>query len=194
MSSIPFNSNLETYRTIFDSLDTDCSGVITADELTDYFNCLGWSVKYTAVKYESTLDIHQGRAKTFTFDEFVELMDSSEDSEWVTNETFKIFDRRQEGRISSQDLYDVLNRFGENVTETEIEEMLKDAGFDGLIGFSDLEKLLDGRDFKRQPSVLTVATMLNDSDRDSSSGEVLPFTPPMERRSAVSLASPEPRN
>lgn len=46
-------------------------------------------------------------------------------------EIFKIFDRNQDGFIDSSELKDVLIRLGENITDDEVMEMIKEADMDG---------------------------------------------------------------
>lgn len=53
------------------------------------------------------------------------------DSEEEMREAFKVFDRSNKGFISAQDLRHVMKSIGEELTDMEIDEMIREADEDG---------------------------------------------------------------
>lgn len=97
------------------------------------------------------------------FDEFVTMMSQkmqSQEKEEEFREAFKVsakfisnsnirvqvFDRDGDGKISKQELYLVMKALGENLTEDEVEEMIKEADIngDGEIDFFEFKQMMGG--------------------------------------------------
>merc|ERR1719236_202234 len=71
---------------------------------------------------------------TIDFAEFLSLMSKKmkdADSEEELMEAFKVFDKDGNGFISAAELRHVMTNLGEKLTEEEVEEMIKEADFDG---------------------------------------------------------------
>lgn len=72
---------------------------------------------------------------TVDFEEFIGMMakfrKSKQEMDDELREIFKIFDRNQDGFIDCNELKDVLIRLGENITDDEVMEMIKEADIDG---------------------------------------------------------------
>jgi Ca2+-binding EF-hand superfamily protein len=74
---------------------------------------------------------------TVDFEEFVYMMSTfgklSNQNEVVDElkDIFKIFDKNQDGYIDKMELWDVLIRLGENITQEEAFDMIKEADTDG---------------------------------------------------------------
>ena len=71
---------------------------------------------------------------TIDFKEFLGLMARKmrdNDSEEELIEAFKVFDRDGNGLISNVELQHVMTSLGENITMDEVDEMIKEADFDG---------------------------------------------------------------
>ena len=71
---------------------------------------------------------------TIDFKEFLGLMarkmrDADTEEELI--EAFKVFDRDGNGLISGNELQHVMNSLGENISQDEVEEMIKEADLDG---------------------------------------------------------------
>ena len=56
---------------------------------------------------------------------------TTENFEKETREAFKVFDKDGSGTISTDELRQVMKSLGENLTEDEIEEMVREADSDG---------------------------------------------------------------
>ncbi len=54
-----------------------------------------------------------------------------EDTDEELRRAFQIFDRDNSGTISTEELRDVLKSVGENLTETELDEMMRQVDVDG---------------------------------------------------------------
>lgn len=68
----------------------------------------------------------------------------SQDKDEEIIEAFKVFDRDGDGKISKQELYLVMKALGENLTEEEIEEMIREADIngDGEIDFYEFKAMM----------------------------------------------------
>merc|ERR1712174_84819 len=76
------------------------------------------------------------------FDEFVQMMDRrmSINSQYAEIEqTFKVFDKNGDGKITFDELKEVLTQLGEDVTDKDVADMIKEADIngDGAIDFDE---------------------------------------------------------
>ena len=55
----------------------------------------------------------------------------AEDTDEELRRAFQVFDRDNSGTISTDELRDVLKSVGENLTETELDEMMRQVDVDG---------------------------------------------------------------
>ncbi|KAK7022966.1 hypothetical protein SK128_001627 [Halocaridina rubra] len=89
---------------------------------------------------------------TFSFNEFVEIVFNmgaggerqGEDEEKELRDAFKIFDKHGRGYICASDLRAVLQCLGEDLSEEEIEDMIREVDIDGdgRIDFEEFVKAL----------------------------------------------------
>ena len=71
---------------------------------------------------------------TIDFPEFLTMMArkmKDTDSEEEIREAFKVFDRDNNGYISAAELKHVMTNLGERLTEHEVDEMIREADYDG---------------------------------------------------------------
>ena len=63
-------------------------------------------------------------------------------------ENFKVFDESGDGAIDTKELANVLRSFGQNPTDKEIEELLKDVDSDGsnVLEFDEFVRLMQKTD------------------------------------------------
>lgn len=59
------------------------------------------------------------------------MQNSSNDDDDELREAFKVFDKDGDGLISPAELRGVMSGLGENLTNEEVEEMIKEADIDG---------------------------------------------------------------
>lgn len=93
---------------------------------------------------------------TFSFNEFVEIVCNmgaggerpGEDEEKELRDAFKIFDKHGRGYICASDLRAVLQCLGEDLSEEEIEDMIREVDIDGdgRIDFEEFVKALGEND------------------------------------------------
>ncbi|XP_068205539.1 uncharacterized protein [Palaemon carinicauda] len=93
---------------------------------------------------------------TFSFNEFVEIVFNmggggerpGEDEEKELRDAFKIFDKHGRGYICASDLRAVLQCLGEDLSEEEIEDMIREVDIDGdgRIDFEEFVKALGEND------------------------------------------------
>ncbi|KAK8719179.1 hypothetical protein OTU49_014194 [Cherax quadricarinatus] len=91
---------------------------------------------------------------TFSFNEFVEIVcnmgggGERQDEEKELRDAFKIFDKHGRGYICASDLRAVLQCLGEDLSEEEIEDMIREVDIDGdgRIDFEEFVKALGEND------------------------------------------------
>merc|ERR1712139_403912 len=101
-----------------DLFDTDGSGTIDARELKVAMRALGFQVKKSEVR-KMISDIDKDDSGTIDFEEFLQMMTakmSEKDSNEDIIKVFNLFDQ---------------DKKGENFSDAEIEEMIKEADKDG---------------------------------------------------------------
>ena len=79
-------------------------------------------------------EVDVDRSGEIDFDEFLILMAKKmkdSDSAEELLEAFKVFDTNNDGLISAAELRAVMNNVGEELDDEEIDEMIREADFDG---------------------------------------------------------------
>jgi len=82
------------------------------------------------------------------FPEFLTMMArkmKESDSEEEIKEAFNVFDRDRNGQISAAELRHVMTNLGEKLTDEEVDEMIKEADFngDGQINYEEFVKMMN---------------------------------------------------
>merc|ERR1719361_3207693 len=72
------------------------------------------------------------------------LLSQSEDTE--IEQTFKVFDKNGDGKITFDELKEVLTELGEEVTDKDVMDMIKDADLNGdvAIDFEEFTMMMNG--------------------------------------------------
>ncbi|XP_050691227.1 neo-calmodulin-like [Eriocheir sinensis] len=144
-------AQLKEFREAFRLFDKDEDGTITKQELGQFMRNLGQFA--TEEELQVMLDeIDIDGDGTFSFNEFVEIVCNmggggerpSEDEEKELRDAFKIFDKHERGYICASDLRAVLQCLGEDLSEEEIEDMIREVDIDGdgRIDFEEFVKAL----------------------------------------------------
>lgn len=71
---------------------------------------------------------------TIDFAEFLTLMArkiKTKDSDTEISEAFKVFDKDGSGKISAEELRQVMNNLGEKLSDQEVDDMIREADTDG---------------------------------------------------------------
>ncbi|RMZ96257.1 calmodulin-beta-like isoform X1 [Brachionus plicatilis] len=135
------------FEDTFQIFDKDCDGFITLCEIRTVMNSLGFYPGDELIR-KSIQDVDYDNSGTVDFEEFIGMMakfrKSKQEMDDELREIFKIFDRNQDGFIDSTELKDVLNRLGENITDEEVMEMIKEADVDGdkMVSYNEFRSIL----------------------------------------------------
>ena len=128
MSSNLTEEQIAEFKEAFALFDKDHSGSISSSELATVMRSLGLSPSEAEVAdLMNEIDV-DGNHKV-EFSEFLALMSrqlKSNDSEQELLEAFKVFDKNGDGLISAAELKHVLTSIGEKLTDTEVDEMLRE--------------------------------------------------------------------
>lgn len=79
-------------------------------------------------------EVDQDGNGTIEFNEFLQMMSKKmkdADSEDELREAFRVFDKNNDGLISSNELRHVMTSLGERLSEEEVDDMIKEADLDG---------------------------------------------------------------
>jgi len=139
-NSLP-EEQVTAFREAFSLFDKDNSGSITAEELGTVMRSLGQEISNAEIQH-MIQEVDTDGDGSVDFDEFLTLMTrqmqfSEEEDEFRA--AFRVFDKDGSGSISAEELKQVMRDLGENLTEKELEDMIRDADSDGD-GFIDYEE------------------------------------------------------
>ena len=121
------------FKAAFELFDKDRNGKITSKELGTVMRGLGQNPTEEELK-QMIREVDLDGNGTIDFKEFLCLMVKKmkdTDTEEELLEAFKVFDRDGNGLISGNELQHVMTSLGENISQDEVEEMIKEADLDG---------------------------------------------------------------
>ena len=133
-------------RETFGMFDKNADGEITVDELTKFFENMGDKLNNGEIQdMINEVDI-EGNG-SITFEGFKGLMDRKfrdDDVEEEIIEAFKKFDHDNNGLIGPEDVFNLLQSFGQDITINEAEEMIRnvDLDGDGFVNYQEFVKML----------------------------------------------------
>eukprot|EP00397_Hematodinium_sp_SG-2012_P060343 GEMP01078446.1.p1 GENE.GEMP01078446.1~~GEMP01078446.1.p1 ORF type:complete len:159 (+),score=50.14 GEMP01078446.1:136-612(+) len=132
---------IEEFKEAFSLFDKDGNGTITAEELGVVMRSIGRNPTNEQLR-QMIAEVDEDGSGEIEFPEFLKLMASKlQDSDSIDEmrEAFLVFDRDKSGSVSAIELKHVMNNLGEQVTDAEVEEMIKeaDADGDGELSFDD---------------------------------------------------------
>jgi calmodulin len=131
------------FKEAFQIFDKDGDGMITTKELGTVMRSLGQNPSEEELKVMIE-EVDADGSGTIDFKEFLGLMArkmKETDTEEELIEAFKVFDRDGNGVISAHELRFVMTTAGEQLTDDEIEEMIREADIDGD-GYIDYEEFV----------------------------------------------------
>lgn len=148
---------LRELKHAFDLFDRNGDGYISVQELATVFHSLGQSL--TASELQLLLqDIDTDGDGRIDFTEFVTMMTANSKegteasgTESTANaeltETFRIFDRNGDGKISRAELKQALQNLGQAPTDNELALMMRaaDLNGDGFIDFAEFCQLFNNK-------------------------------------------------
>eukprot|EP00090_Calanus_glacialis_P014995 TRINITY_DN23888_c0_g1_i1.p1 TRINITY_DN23888_c0_g1~~TRINITY_DN23888_c0_g1_i1.p1 ORF type:complete len:165 (-),score=69.29 TRINITY_DN23888_c0_g1_i1:89-583(-) len=134
---------VEEFKEAFSEFDIDGDGTITTQELGTVMRRLGERPTDKELK-DMVAEVDEDKSGTIEFDEFLQMMaNRSSDSEKI-QKVFRVFDKNDDGFITSMELAKVMSDLGERLSEEELEEMMRwaDKDGDGKVGFQEFAALM----------------------------------------------------
>ncbi|XP_062499933.1 neo-calmodulin-like [Corticium candelabrum] len=135
-------------RQVFMLFDKDESGTISTDELKSVFKSLGQNPNMAELQAMISEVDSDGNGE-IDFHEFSAMMAKymkSSDDDYIeqVKEAFKIMDMDQNGFIEPQELKEVMTRFGQRLSDVDVEDMIREADMDGdgRVNFDEFEVLM----------------------------------------------------
>ncbi|KAL2830133.1 hypothetical protein BJY01DRAFT_227466 [Aspergillus pseudoustus] len=146
MADLLTPDQIAQFREVFNVFDKDGTGDITATELGEVMRSLGQNP--TETELQDIIDeLDVDRTGTIDFDEFLILMSrkvKDSDPEAELRSAFAVFDQDNSGTISADELRRVLRSIGDDISDADVDEMLKiaDVNGDGSIDYEEFVKLM----------------------------------------------------
>lgn len=133
-------------REAFDQFDTDGSGSIDAKELKVAMRALGFEVTREEIR-EMIKKVAGSAAPAIDFSQFTEMMGQKileRNPLTEIKKAFALFDKDHNGKISLKDLKAATIELGENLTDDELREMIKEADrdFDGEVNEAEFVEVM----------------------------------------------------
>lgn len=134
------------FKEAFQIFDKDGDGLITTKELGTVMRSLGQNLSEDELK-TMIEEVDTDKSGTIDFQEFLGLMAwkmKETDIEEELIEAFKVFDRDGNGLISAHELRFVMSTSGEQLTDEDIEEMIREAdeNGDGYIDYEEFVRMM----------------------------------------------------
>ncbi|KAN0082579.1 hypothetical protein V8E55_008374 [Tylopilus felleus] len=149
---------------------SDGDGTITTKELGTVMRSLGQNPTEAELQ-DMINEVDADGNGTIDFPEFLTMMARKmrdTDSEEEIREAFKVFDKDGNGFISAAELRHVMTNLGEKLTETEVEEMIREADVDGdgQINYDEFVKLRGHRAVLHLQLVMSGKNSANNSQTE----------------------------
>ncbi|KIV93842.1 hypothetical protein PV10_05027 [Exophiala mesophila] len=140
------DEEIKAYKDVFALFDKDGSGTITASELGEIMRSLGQNPSDSELQ-DMINEVDADSSGSIDFDEFMKMMSTTvkpTDFAHETRAAFNVFDKDGSGTISADELRQVMKSLGENLTDEEIDEMIREADKDrnGTIDYEEFVQLL----------------------------------------------------
>jgi len=137
---------MEEYKEAFTEFDIDGDGTITTEELGTVMRRLGERPTQKEL-LDMVAEVDQDESGSIELDEFYQMMANRTSETNKIRQVFNFFDKNNDGYISSSELATVMLDLGEQLTEDEVEEMMRwaDKDGDGRVGYSEFSALMSGR-------------------------------------------------
>jgi calmodulin len=140
---------IQEFRQAFDIMDRNGDGVITVDDLATVMRAIGQSPNHSELQ-DMIREVDADGNDNIDFTEFLALMSRQmrqSDIEEELRETFRVFDRDNDGFITPQELRTLLISLGLDSSAQVIRAMIAEAdrNRDGKIDFQEFRALALGK-------------------------------------------------
>ncbi|KAL5276839.1 hypothetical protein ACFFRR_002198 [Megaselia abdita] len=137
------------FKEAFMLFDKDEDGTISLSELGVVMRSLGQRPSELELRNMIT-EFDTDGSGSIEFNEFLQMMSKKmvgADGEFELKEAFKVFDKDNDGLISSSELRHVMMNLGERLSEADVDDMIKDADMDGdgMINYNEFVMILTRR-------------------------------------------------
>ncbi|XP_012282631.1 neo-calmodulin isoform X1 [Orussus abietinus] len=137
------------FKEAFMLFDKDEDGTITMAELGVVMRSLGQRPTETELR-DMVKEVDQDGNGTIEFNEFLQMMSKKmkgADGEDELREAFRVFDKNNDGLISSMELRHVMTNLGEKLSEEEVDDMIKEADLDGdgMVNYEEFVTILTSK-------------------------------------------------
>ncbi len=131
----------ENYKSFFDKYDSNKDGNVNSIELANILKAIDINASDEEIK-EIIAEIDLEGNGEINFEKFVSIInrrDKDVDNEEEVLNAFKLFDKEGNGLININDLKHIMLTCGNNFSETEINDLLKEADIDmdGYINYEE---------------------------------------------------------
>ena len=110
-------------------------------------NSLGLGISTCELK-EILKELNVSGKDTIDFEDFVSLMvNMAPSTDNIFEDAFKLFDKNGNGTITARELKEVMNSFGENLSDHEVDEIFYelDLDRDGKINYADFMRMMKSK-------------------------------------------------
>ena len=139
-------NKIKEYKSIFDLNDNNKDGNVTLDELANILKAINISSSDEEIK-EIIMELELEGNDEINFENFVSIVnrrDKDVDNEEEVIKAFKFFDKEGNGLININELKNIMLSVGKNISEEELNDMLKEADIvmDGYINYEEFIRSL----------------------------------------------------
>ncbi|XP_014224657.1 calmodulin-A-like isoform X2 [Trichogramma pretiosum] len=137
------------FKEAFMLFDKDEDGTITMAELGVVMRSLGQRPSENELR-DMVNEVDQDGNGTIEFNEFLQMMSKKmkgAEGEDELREAFRVFDKNNDGLISSVELRHVMTNLGEKLSEEEVDDMIKEADLDGdgMVNYEEFVTILTSK-------------------------------------------------
>ena len=134
-------NNEKEYKSIFEMHDSNKDGSVNSLELANILKSININISDEEIKEIMTEIELEGNGE-INYDEFISILNKREkdvDNEEELLKAFKVFDKEGNGLININELKHIMLTVGNNLSESEINDMLTEADtdMDGYINYEE---------------------------------------------------------
>ena len=136
-------NKIKEYKSVFDLNDNNKDGNVTLVELANILKSINISSSDEEIK-EIIMELELEGNDEINFENFVSIVnrrDKDVDNEEEVIKAFKFFDKEGNGLININELKNIMLSVGKNISEEELNDMLKEADID-MDGYINYEEFI----------------------------------------------------